>query len=176
MPQRTALKEGGATVTSGKNFDREAQSSPGWCYASVERMIKRAYGVEVGTQREIATNYQTTMNSVNLNNYVSEALDRSEDMETARTRFIEREWGNPTFDGGPTAVMSSSYSQSAVKNAIDGDELAIIGSQIHWYVIYGYQEDSGGTITHLLVWDPYNGGADRVKTVGSLNGELFTFS
>ena len=138
-----------------------------------------AYGVAVGSQLDIATHYQTTFNTARLSDAVEQALLQNEDPDQARNAFIRGQWGNPLFADGPSATMHNAFDANALRGAIDADELAIIGSQIHWYVIYVYETDADDQVVRLLVWDAYDygqGASARTIDVEDLGGELFTFS
>lgn len=182
MPAVTDLGDGKKRVVSGKAFQKLKQETGSWCYAAVERMIKLAYGAQVGTQRDIATNYWTTVEQVNygaLNDYVTVITEEENEKDVAQRMnaqqieaaarqkildsAIENNEGSPIFDGTTSSYYDGS-DESTLKGTFDGDNLAVQGTGDHYTLLYGYETDGDGKITNLLQYDPLE---DSEGTIGA---------
>ena len=151
-------------IISTKAFQQLAQQTGSWCYAAVERIIKLAYGVQVGTQREIAENYWGIQEANSIPPRLPSGVTQTTYWDLAsdqqRTWVAENNWGNPNFEGVTNATQNPGpFTQTQVRGIIDGGNLFVYGTQIHWKVVYGYRTNSSSMITHLLCWDPYDGGS-----------------
>jgi hypothetical protein len=167
--------EGGKKVVSSKSFERLVQEQGNWCYAATERAIKLAYGVEVGSQHDIALNYWTNIEQPKMDKhgeFVSALKEGDADMtdddakaeatRMIRENAVEQNRGNYQFNNGPSnqLIAGSPATEEQIKASIDGGNLGIIGAGAHLTLLYGYEEDSSGKITKLLRWDTLAGQED----------------
>ena len=104
-------------------------------------------------------------------------------MEDAVLRVAEKcvteNRGNPTFGFGQCATAA--LSDDSLKAIVQNDNLAVIGDKAHLRVLCGFEEDQGGAMTKLVVFDPLGGGTD-LSTIdmstyrGSSDWATFTFT
>ena len=156
-----------------------SQGAPGWCYAASEQMIQRAFGVTI-TQAEIAHgivfrrgdlgdgegNAVTYHNGVlrivvdnNLANSAWATVSQYVRNNQALYNLVRTEWGNPPLTGR-TFTRTNAPDTTRIVNTINGGGLVMIGSGIHWKIVYGYASGPTGAVTSFKVYNPWDTGTD----------------
>ncbi|GLQ93155.1 papain-like cysteine protease family protein [Dyella acidisoli] len=145
-----------------------AQETPAWCFAAAELMARNYYGLTTPSQYEIArtsvirlvdAGAKPTLEQWNSATTYDLLANQQENgganLNSARVQLIRTNWGAiyPNDIGGH---FEANYTQENFRADIDAGEIVIIGTAIHYYVVYGY-EDNGNNFT-LLVRDPWPAG------------------
>lgn len=142
-----------------------AQEAPAWCFVAAELMARNYYGLATPSQYAIArTNVirmvdaeaQPTFGQWNDATEYDLLTDQQENgganLNSARVQLVRGNWRAiyPNDIGGR---FEANYTQGNFRADIDAGEIVIIGTAIHYYVVYGY-EDTGNNFT-LLIRDPW---------------------
>ena len=170
-----------ANVTStGWNGAGVSQGAPGWCFAAAEQMVQRAFGVTVN-QVEVAHNimlargrsgdpagnavaYYTglrgILNQHNLGNLNWATVQQYVRADQTLFNYLRTEYGNPPLTGR-TFTRGNAPDAATIVQTINANGIVIVGTTIHWKIVYGYASDANGQITSYRVYDPWNNGTDH---------------
>jgi hypothetical protein len=181
VQQLVGPAQANANVTSaGWTAAGVSQGAPGWCFAAAEQLVQRAFGVTI-TQVEIAHNalldrgrrqdpagqavaYYTGLRAI-LNQHSLADLSWATVQQHVRadqTLFdmVRTEYGNPPLRGR-THTRTNAPDATRIVQTIDAGGLVMIGSTIHWKIIYGYASGPTGAVTSYKVYDPWNAGTNH---------------
>ncbi|KKZ84087.1 hypothetical protein B5K05_23495 [Rhizobium phaseoli] len=148
-----------------------AQETPSWCFAAAEVMVRNYRGLPTMSQYDIAR--RITWSLAELDPAVqerwelAEALDASigqhEDgganLRSQIVQLVRTQWN--AFDNMATGGrFVQSLTAKLVQTEIDNDRIFVVGTAIHYYVVYGYSDD--GKV--LDVRDPWPAGQGGLRT------------
>jgi len=148
-----------------------AQETPSWCFAAAEVMVRNYRTLPLMSQYAIAR--RITLSLAALDPAVQEqwdlaqALDAStgqhEDgganMASQLVQLYRTQWN--AFDTAATGGrFVQNLSPELVRGEIDNDRIFVVGTTIHYYVVYGYS-DNGNT---MQVRDPWPAGKGGLRT------------
>ena len=144
-----------------------AQETPCWCFAAAELMARNYRGLATPSQYAIArTNLlqlvaaQAPPTFAQWNDAVfADLLAGQEEndganLNSARVQLIRNSWGSVN-DGAIGGRVLGNYTPGNFRADIDSNNIVIIGSALHYYVVYGYED---GDNFNLLVRDPWPAG------------------
>jgi hypothetical protein len=183
-PQHAPPAAANANVRSaGWNGAGIPQTAPGWCFAAAEQLVQRAFGVMV-SQVEVAHNILLARGRAQDPHGQAEdyyeglrAIGNEHDLPnlewpTVRQyvasnrelfRWLSDEYGNPPLSGR-RHTRGNAPDAATIVQTIDGGGLVIIGTVVHWKVVYGYTSDASGQVTSYGVYDPGRGHDDPTMT------------
>ncbi len=145
-----------------------AQETPAWCFAAAEVMVRSYRHLEARSQYAIAR--RITESLAALDPDVKErwdlvvALDasagRPEDGGANRNsdvvQLVRAQWN--AFDNAATdGRFVQDLTPELVQGEIDHNRIFVVGTTIHYYVVYGYS-DNGSTLRIRDPWPPGVGG------------------
>lgn len=161
-----------------------AQETSAWCFAAVEQMVRAYYGLAAASQYQIARR--------NLAALAGQVLAIQERWELAQVldltgNIAEMNGNNPqsnvamlvagqwnTFDHATTGgQFVDGLTAEIVKREIDNNRVFVIGTTIHYYLVYGYTETANDIVLHIR--DPWPVGQGGSRTQISLQ-EFLTMS
>lgn len=157
-----------------------AQGAPGWCFAAAEYLVQRAYG-DPPSQAEIAHNVMIKRGEI------GDPVGNAVAYYQACVRFFEQglvtdiTWPNVQplvrADQGLFNMLRNEYGQppltnrtftrgnvpdpARIRQTINEGGLVLIGSRIHWKIVYGYSADATDTIASYMVYDPLGNGTNH---------------
>ncbi|CDN95007.1 hypothetical protein [Agrobacterium tumefaciens] len=150
-----------------------AQGTPSWCFAAVEEMVRAYYGLPAATQYAIAR--RNTAALANADPQVQErwelaqVLDQStgvDEMGGANqnsdvVKLVSSQWNS--FDHETTGgQFVADLTAEIVRREIDNNRVFVIGTNIHYYLVYGYTDN--GKDLELHIHDPWPAGRGGTKT------------
>jgi hypothetical protein len=153
-----------------------AQQTGAWCFAAAEVMVRSFYNLPVMTQYNIARRSTAALAqldpSVQDNWDMALAMDQSlneqenggANMASQIVQMVNSHWG--AFDNAATNghFLNTALTAADVRNEIDNNRIFVVGSPIHYYVVYGYN-NNGNTMLVLDSWPPNQGGLVTQLTV-----------
>ncbi|WP_341487743.1 hypothetical protein [Pararhizobium sp. A13] len=153
-----------------------AQATGAWCFAAAEVMVRSYRNLPAMSQYAIAR--RNLLSLAELDPAVQEqwetaqALDASAtpprqenggaNMESAVVQLVRSEYN--AFDNASTGGQFMQLSAATVLAEIENNRIFVVGTSIHYYVVYGCNVDG----TTLLVRDPWPAGQGGLATEISL--------
>lgn len=167
-----------------------AQETGAWCFAAAEVMVRAYSNLSAMSQYAIAR--RNTLSLAALDPDVQEqwelalALDASADppqqengganLTSQIVQMVRTQWN--AFDVVTTGGRFIAHlTADLVRGEIDNDRIFVIGTAIHYYVVYGYS-DNGNTMKLLDPWPVGKGGLTTTKTLQdflALDGHVTIF-
>ncbi len=141
-----------------------AQETPAWCFAAAELMARNFYGLGTPTQYAIArasimglVGAQAPPTFAQWNQATMSDLLNDQDENNGANLLSERvQLVRNTYGAiDHTAIngrMRDNYTVNEFKADIDSNNIVVIGTAIHYYVVYGYDDAKDFT---LRVRDPW---------------------
>jgi len=165
------------------------QQTGAWCFAAAEVMVRAYYNLPTMTQYDIARAALWALSRVDAGEQdqwdLAEALDQSlnqnenggANMASQIVQLVRSHYGalNNTATNGH--FFNGVLAAADVRGQIDADKIFVIGNPIHYYVVYGY-ENNGDTMTLLDSWPANVGGLRTQMTLtefGALSNKLAIF-
>ena len=140
------------------------QDTPAWCFAAVEQMVRAYYGLPAATQYEIARRNTEALASVDPQ--VQErwelalVLDQSAGIDEQGganansnvVKLVSSQWN--AFDHTTTGGhFVNGLTADTVRHEIDNNRVFVIGTEYHYYLVYGYTVNGKNLELHIL--DPW---------------------
>lgn len=160
---------GGGNVTVNNPPGLIPQQTPAWCFAAAEQMARSYYGIQVPSQYDIArasvmtlVNAQAPPTFGQWNDATEYDLLNNEDenngnnMDSARVQLVRNSYGAFNY-AAVNGRMTNNYTIDNFKADIDNNHIVVIGTAIHYYVVYGYDATPPDNLI-LLVRDPWPAG------------------
>lgn len=160
-----------------------AQRTPSWCFAAVEEMVRAYYGLAPATQYAIARRNTEALATVDPQVQdrweMAQVLDQSagiNEMGGANqnsdvVKLVSSQWN--AFDHATTGgQFVANLTAEIVKCEIDNNRVFVIGTNIHYYLVYGYTENGKDLELHVL--DPWPAGQGGTRTRFGLQALLAT--
>ncbi len=148
-----------------------AQETPSWCFAAAEVMVRNYRKLPPLSQYEIAR--RITRSLAALDPAVQEQWDLAEALDASTeqpengganmlsqvVQLVRTQWN--AFDTAATGGrFAQNLTSEQVRTEIDSDRIFVIGTTIHYYVVYGYSKD--GNV--LDIHDPWPAGRGGLRT------------
>lgn len=173
------------------------QTTRSWCFAAAEALIQRGFGVTV-TQPQLAhealvhrgrnedgaaaTQYYQAVRGIYNDNTLADTSWASVEQHVRRHsggdlyNLLRTQWSVPLLRNR-TFAGAGAPDPARIVQTIDAGGLVLVGSDIHWKVIYGYSSGPNGAVTHIKMYNPWEGGTDhQALAVGAaLTGLNLTF-
>jgi len=157
-----------------------AQETGAWCFAAAEVMVRNYYNVAASTQYAIARRQALLLAESDSNLEYRWVMAESSDMGAQRNEAggtnlnseivqLVRAQRN-VFNDGATGgrIIPGNLTPQLVRDEIDANRIFVIGTDIHYYVVYGYT--TNGMVMNVRdPWPPNQGG---MKTEIRLNDFL----
>lgn len=157
-----------------------SQGAPGWCFAAAEQMVQRAFGVTInqaqlahdvllargrsGDPAGTAQRYYTGLRAINNQHNPVDlswpSVQQYVRQDPALFDLLRKGWSSPTLLNR-TCTRTNAPDLAQIVRTIDAGGLVMIGSEIHWKVVYGYASGPTGAVTSLKVYDPWESGTDH---------------
>ncbi|MCZ7447921.1 hypothetical protein O8B93_10035 [Agrobacterium rhizogenes] len=150
-----------------------AQETPSWCFAAVEQMVRAYRGLAAATQYAIARRNTAALATVDPQVQerweLAQILDQSGDVDemgganphSEVVKLVSSQWN--AFDHGTTGgQFVPALTVDIVRREIDNNRVFVIGTNIHYYLVYGYTEEGKGLQLHIR--DPWPAGRGGTKT------------
>ncbi|GFZ93449.1 hypothetical protein [Dyella caseinilytica] len=144
-----------------------AQETPAWCFAAAELMARNYYGLGAPSQYAIAraslmqlVAAQAPPTFAQWNDAVFDDLLSGEqenggaNLNSEQVQLIRNSYGAVNH-AAINGRLQNNYTPGNFRADIDSGNIVIIGSAIHYYVVYGYDDTNNFT---LLVRDPWPAG------------------
>lgn len=151
-----------------------AQKTSSWCFAAAEVMVRAYYGLPKLTQYEIARASTEALSEAQFGLRerweLAMALDSSlgvtendgENPSSHIANLVRGQWHSFNHEAtGGRFIANVSWAD--VQEEIDNDRVFVVGSDIHYYVVFGYSEEREGKWLYVL--DPWPAGKGGQKTV-----------
>lgn len=149
------------------------QRTPSWCFAAVEEMVRAYYGLGAATQYAIARRNTAALATVDPQVQerweLAQVLDQSTgvnenggaNQNSDVVKLVSSQWNS--FDHEATGgQFVAALTAEIVKREIDNNRVFVIGTNIHYYLVYGYTEEGKDLQLHIL--DPWPAGQGGTKT------------
>ncbi|MFK3780329.1 hypothetical protein [Agrobacterium sp. NPDC089420] len=150
-----------------------AQETPSWCFAAVEQMVRAYYGLGAATQYAIARRNTAALATVDPQVQerweLAQVLDQSAEIDEQDganpdsniVKLVFSQWN--AFDHATTGGrFVDALTADIVRREIDHDRVFVIGTHIHYYLVYGYTENGKDLELHVL--DPWPAGQGGTRT------------
>ncbi len=167
-----------------------AQETGAWCFAAAEVMVRAYRNLPALSQYAIAR--RNTLSLAALDPSVQErwdlaqALDASVDppqqengganLASEVVQMVRTQWN--AFDTATTGGrFIPNLTADLVRGEIDNDRIFVIGTAIHYYIVYGYSDD-GNTMKLRDPWPAGKGGLTTTMTLQhflALDGHVAIF-
>jgi Peptidase_C39 like family len=141
-----------------------AQQTGAWCFAAAELMARNYYGLDTPSQYEIARASLMALveaedpipfqqwNAAGLNDLLNnQEEDNGNNLNSERVQLVRNNYGAINHDA-INGRLAADFAFEAFKVAINSNKIVIIGNAIHYFVVYGYDEQKA---PKLLVRDPW---------------------
>lgn len=173
-PCRVTLRKENIMPTVNNPPALVAQETPSWCFAAVEQMVRAYRELAAATQYAIARRNTAALATVDPE--VQERwelaliLDQSaaiDEMGGANpdsniVRLVSSQWN--AFDHATTGGhFVADLTPEIVRGEIDNNRVFVIGTHIHYYVVYGYTEAGKDLELHILDPWPTGHGGSRTR-------------
>jgi hypothetical protein len=157
-----------------------AQQTTAWCFAAAEQMVRRYYGLPDDSQWTIADRLcrglaaldpgfqERWVLAISMDEFTGQQPQGGNNLSSAVVGLVRNQYGavNVEATGGRYLPLTAKL----VREQIDANRIFVIGTAIHYYVVYGYDDD-GST---LLVRDPWpkgTGGLTSKLTLAEFGAE-----
>ncbi len=150
-----------------------AQDTPAWCFAAVEQMVRAFCGLPAATQYEIARRNTEALATVDPQVQerweLAQTLDQSGGIveqggvnpHSNVVRLVSSQWN--AFDHTTTnGHFVKGLTADIVRDEIDNNRVVVIGTEHHYYLVYGYTVNGGDLDLHIL--DPWPAGRGGART------------
>lgn len=151
-----------------------AQKTSSWCFAAAEVMVRTYYGLPKLTQYQIARASTEALSKVQfglgerwelamaLDSSLEITEDDGENPNSHIANLVRGQWHSFNHEAtGGRFIANVSWAD--VQEEIDNDRVFVVGSDIHYYVVFGYAEEREGKWLYVL--DPWPAGKGGQKTV-----------
>ncbi len=167
-----------------------AQETGAWCFAAAEVMVRAYRNLSAMSQYAIARRNTLSLAALDPNVQEEWALaqtldasvtppqreDDGANLASQAVQMVRTQWN--AFDMVSTGGrFVENLTADLVRGEIDHDRIFVIGTAIHYYVVYGYS-DNGNTMKLLDPWPVGEGGLTGTKTLQSflaLDGHVTIF-
>ncbi|MCZ7852630.1 MULTISPECIES: hypothetical protein [Agrobacterium] len=149
------------------------QDTPAWCFAAVEQMVRAYYGLPAATQYEIARRNTEALASVDPQVQerweLAQVLDQSAGIDEQGganansnvVKLVSSQWN--AFDHTTTGGhFVNGLTADTVRHEIDNNRVFVIGTEYHYYLVYGYTVNGKNLELHIL--DPWPAGRGGART------------
>lgn len=174
------------TTSSSWHENGQLQEQDAWCWAATTSMMRDCFGAGAAPQAQIVHDWlmsDTAQPGDRTENYrawveffeidpptwdnVRESIAASEDATT----LMNEAYGNSLPGVTVEYASPSEHDLAAIVQHLEQGQLYVLGSDEHWYTLYGADLDTG----QLLVWDPMEGAIEGgMDWFGSMNAFLVT--
>ena len=154
-----------------------AQETGAWCFAAAEQMVRSFFGFAARTQYQIARQLAASRGLVDPN-FIEQwqlalALDESANQpdnnganNASQVVQLVRATYGTINDADTHGRFVENLSAADIRGEIDANRIFVIGNAIHFYVVYGY-EDNGNTMLVRDPWPPNHGGQNSRVTLAT---------
>lgn len=190
----------------------DPQGAGRWCYAAVTRAVRGTLLGEVLPQQEIAHDFYLRANrdqqtaflppttSTAITNYCGalglEPGDEPIPLATVQgwisaewpdpTHYLRAAWGMVNLDGLTQddlhGAQANEATELAICKSIDSGGLVVVGTGMHYLLVYGYEldvdDDDQVLARRFMTWDPADGSTDTpyLDQINGLNQLTFVTS
>ncbi|PZP08744.1 hypothetical protein QYR00_22855 [Agrobacterium tumefaciens] len=150
-----------------------AQATAAWCFAAVEQMVRAYYGLGPATQYEIARRNTAALATVDPQVQerweLAQVLDQSASINELGganpnsniVKLVSSQWN--AFDHTTTGGhFVDGLTADIARREIDNNRVFVIGTHIHYYLVYGYTVNGKDLELHIL--DPWPAGQGGTRT------------
>lgn len=149
------------------------QDTPAWCFAAVEQMVQAYRGLPAGTQYDIARRNTAALATVDPQVQerweLAQVLDQSAGIlelgaanpNSNIVKLVSSQWN--AFDHTTTGGhFVNGLTADIVRSEIDNNRVFVIGTEYHYYLVYGYTVNGKDLELHIL--DPWPAGRGGART------------
>jgi hypothetical protein len=149
------------------------QLTPAWCFAAVEQMVRAYYGLPAATQYVIARRNTAALATVDPEVRerweLAEVLDQTGGINEQAganrnsniVQLVSSQWN--AFDHETTGGhFVNGLTADIVRHEIDNNRVFVIGTEYHYYLVYGYTVNGKDLELHIL--DPWPAGRGGART------------
>lgn len=150
------------------------QDTPAWCFAAVEQMVRAYYGLPAATQYEIARRNTEALATVDPQVQerweLAQVLDQSagineqggSNANSNVVKLVSSQWN--AFDHTTTGGhFVNGLTADIVRHEIDNNRVFVIGTEYHYYLVYGYTVNGKDLELHILDPWPARRGGTRTR-------------
>jgi hypothetical protein len=148
-----------------------AQETPAWCFAAAEVMVRSYRHLEAMPQYAIARRITASLAALDpevqevwqvalaLDNSTGQHEDDGANRDSQVVELVRTQWN--AFDTAETGGrFVQGLTPELVQGEIDHNRIFVVGTTIHYYVVYGYS-NNGST---LRIRDPWPAGQGGLRT------------